>query len=237
LQEVRRTAHQWVEIAGDELPGVDDVLGTFDPAPDLAEQLYRQRIAFLVLLNFEPPTLATMERAGRDWTLDEWVAARLARGLPPRIPADVQLAVRRTQTAAEAWLHSVQVHVGTLVDAQGRRLYDPGTTLLAHWKVRDESVVAYGQPDALPRQRALMWTMRRAIDGSLPAVLLERDPDGDWDPQANTIAGRPVTETIGLARYEHWLRLFQAERQLDAYYDEQPTALARSWDLDREIPA
>ncbi|MEW6252790.1 MAG: hypothetical protein AB1716_19310, partial [Planctomycetota bacterium] len=237
LAEIGRTAHQWSEIAGDELPGVDEFLATFDPAPDLAEQLYRQRIAFLVLLNFAPPTLATMERDGRNWSPDEWVAARLARGLPPRIPADVQLAVRKKQTAAQNWMYGLRIHVGTLVDADGRRLYDPNTTLLPHWKVRDEASMAYGRPDALPRQRALMWVMRRFIDGSLPKVVLERDPDGDWDPQANTIGGRQVAgATLGLARYEHWLELFAAERLLDPLYPDQPTALDRAWDLDREVP-
>jgi hypothetical protein len=122
-----------------------------------------------------------------------------------------------------------------MVGADGRRLYEAGTTLLPHWKVRDEAIAAYGTPDALARQRALMWCMRRFIDGTLPKVLLERDPDGPWDPEANTIGGRPVHETIGLVRYEHWLELFHAEQSLDPYYPEYSTVLARSWELDREI--
>ncbi|MBU0617528.1 MAG: hypothetical protein KKI02_07410, partial [Planctomycetes bacterium] len=199
-------------------------------------QLYSQRIAFLILLNFEPPTLEAMQRDGRGWSTDQWVAARLTRGLPPRIPADVQTAVRRTHIAAKNWIYGLHPKVGALVDADGNRLYEPGTTLLPHWKVRDEAIQAYGAPDALARQRALMWCMRRCIDGTLPKVLLERDPDGPWDPRANTIGGEPIREPIGLVRYEHWLELFHAEQLLDRYYPEHPTALARSWELDREIP-
>ena len=236
LYEISRTAGQWTEFAGDQLPGVDELLAAFDPAPDLAQQLYVQRIAFLILLNFEPPTLETMQREGRGWSTDQWVAARLTRGLPPRIPGDVQSAVRHKQIAAKNWIYSFHPRVGAMVDADGNRLYEPDTTLLPHWKVRDEAIQAYDGPDALPRQRALMWCMRRCIDGTLPNVLLERDPDGPWDPQANTIGGKPVRETIGLTRYEHWLELFQAEQLLDRYYPEHPTALARSWKLDREIP-
>ena len=236
LYEISRTAGQWTEFAGDQLPGVDELLAAFDPAPDLAQQLYSQRIAFLVLLHFEPPTLEAMQRDGRGWSTDQWVAARLTRGLPPRIPGDVQTAVRRTHIAAKNWIYSLHFKVGALVDAEGKRLYDAGTTLLPHWKVRDESIQAYGTQDALARQRALMWCMRRCIDGTLPKVLLERDPDGPWDPQANTIGGEQVRETLGLIRYEHWLELFHAEQLLDPYYPEHPTALARSWKLDREIP-
>ena len=84
LYEISRTVGQWTEFAGDQLPGIDELLAKFDPAPDLAQQLYSQRIAFLVLLNFEPPTLETMQRDGRGWSTDQWVAARLTRGLPPQ---------------------------------------------------------------------------------------------------------------------------------------------------------
>jgi hypothetical protein len=236
LYEISRNVGQWTEFAGDQLPGVDELLATFDPAPDLAQQLYAQRIAFLILLNFEPPTLETMQREGAGWSTDQWVAARLTRGLPPRIPAEVQTAVRRKHIAAKNWIYGLHPHVGAIVDADGNRLYDPGTTLLLHWKVRDEAVLAYGTPDALARQRALMWCMRRFIDGSLPKVLLERAPDGPWDPKENTIGGKPVSETIGLVRYEHWLEVFRAEQLLDPYYPEHSTALARSWELDREVP-
>lgn len=236
MREISREAGQWAELAGDRIAGVDELLAAFDPAPDLAEQLYAQRVAFLLLLNFETPTLETMQREGAGWSMDQWVAARLTRGLPPRIPGEVQTAAGRKYNAAKQWIYSMHPHVGSMVDADGRRLYDPGTTLLPHWKLRDEAILAYGTPDALARQRALMWCMRRSIDGTLPKVLLERDPDEPWDPQANTIGGQPVAETIGLVRYEHWLELFHAEQLRDPYYPEYPTALARSWELDREIP-
>lgn len=236
LREITRDTGQWVELAGDRIEGVDELLAAFDPAPDLAEQLYAQRIAFLLLLNFETPTLETMQREGSGWSMDQWVTARLTRELPPRLPGDVQIAASRKHKAAKQWIYSMHPHVGSMVDADGRRLYDPGTTLLPHWKVRDEAIRAYDTPGALARQRALMWCMRRSIDGTLPQVLLERDPDGPWDPQANTIDGQPVQETIGLVRYEHWLELFHAEQLYDPYYPEYPTVLARSWELDREIP-
>lgn len=236
LQEVSRTVRRWSELTGDELPGIDGLLAGFDPAPDLAEQLYAQRIAFLLLLNFAPPTLEQMQRDGRDWSADQWVAARLTRALPARVPAAVQTAARRAQLEATQWAFNFEPCVGALVDAGGRRLYAPGTRLLPHWKMRDEVIQMYGQPDALPRQRALMWCLGRTIEGSLPAVLLERDPEEDWDPQANTLGGRTVSAPVGLVRYERWLALFRAERALDAYYPAYPTALARSWDLDREIP-
>jgi hypothetical protein len=59
-----------------------------------------------------------------------------------------------------------------------------------------------------------------------------------WDPETNTLAGEPVTpaETVGLERYERWLEHFAVARVIDDWYPEHPTAIARKFELNREIP-
>ena len=45
---------------GEELPQSDSLMATFDPAPDLAEQFYAQKLGFVALLNLRKSTLETM---------------------------------------------------------------------------------------------------------------------------------------------------------------------------------
>jgi cysteine synthase len=68
LYEMRRSLRRWNDLAGDEFPGVDDVIASFDPAPDISDQLYRQKVAFIALLNFERPDLRAMLGLGAEIT-------------------------------------------------------------------------------------------------------------------------------------------------------------------------
>lgn len=66
---MRRTLRRHHDLRGDEFPGVDDILAQFDPSPDLSEQMYKQKVAHLCLLNFARPTLAIMLADGRRGTM------------------------------------------------------------------------------------------------------------------------------------------------------------------------
>ena len=50
LYEMRRNLRRWSDVVGDSLPKTDALLATFDPAPDLVEQQYAQKLAFVALL-------------------------------------------------------------------------------------------------------------------------------------------------------------------------------------------
>ena len=87
---VSRTNTEYPEtLRGDDMPGTDDVLATFDPAPDLSEQDFAQRLAFIAILNFDRPDLATMLRDGDQWDADTWASVRIAKWFGPRNPKEV----------------------------------------------------------------------------------------------------------------------------------------------------
>lgn len=235
LYEMRRSLRRWSDLVGDDLPGVDDVLATFDPAPDLSDQFYRQKIAFIALLNFPRPDLATMLERGPSWSTDEWAAARIAQHFGPRIPASLADHARRVQHAAQVFVQKFHVPVGTMVDRRGRRWFEADRALLAHWLVREEIKAGYGDPDGLDKQRALMWVMARHIDGTIPQVVMERGTAEAWDPERNTVGGKPASALLGAERYRQWTEQFKLAQQFDAHYPEAPTAIARKFDLSREI--
>jgi len=233
LYEMRRTLRRHSDLAGDEFEGVDDMLATFDPAPDLAEQMYRQKLAFLALLNLPRETLATMLQDGPAWNHAHWASVRIAQSFDARIPATLADRARHVGHAASQWVARQHIPVGTLVDASGKRWYAPDRALLTHWLVREEIKAQYNDASGLPRQRALAAVLGRAIDGRIPLAVMDRSDTRDWDPQAETRGGD--AGTVGLARYYHWIEQFKLAQAFDAYHPEHPTAIARKFELAREM--
>ena len=236
LYEMRRTLRRHHDLRGDEFPGVDDILAQFDPSPDLTEQLYKQKIAHLCLLNFPRPTLATMLAAGAAWDDAGWAATRVAQHFGPRIPVDLADRARRTSFESGKFVSHFHVPVGGMVDANGKRWFEADRKLIAHWLVREEIKAGYGDPDGLAKQRALSWVMARHIDGTIPKRVMSGEEKRDWNPEKNTVAGGDCGELLGLERYEHWIANFRMAREFDPLYPDEPTAIARKFALEREMP-
>lgn len=236
LYEMRRALRRWSDLRVEELPRVDDLLATFDPAPDLSEQLYRQRLAFVALLNLDRPNLDQMLREGDRWSVEQWAEARIAQAFGPRVPIELNDLARTVNHAANQWVSRFHVPVGGLVDREGRRCFEQPRALLAHWLVREEIKARYNDANGLSQQRALAWVMARHIDGSIPRTVFTAPGTHEWDPERNTLDGRPADEFVGPVRYEQLLSQRGVATRFDVYYTEQPTAMARKFELAREIP-
>jgi hypothetical protein len=137
---------------------------------------------------------------------------------------------------ANRFVSEFHIPVGTLIDARGARRFEKDRKLVAHWLVRESIKSGYAAEHGLELQRALSWTMARHIDGSIPRAVMDSSSNADWNPERNTIGGLPATETVGLARYEHWIERREIAFEYDKYYPEYPSAIRRKCDLEREIP-
>jgi len=237
LYEMHRSLRRHSDLAGDEFPVIDDMLATFDPAPDLSEQMYRQKLAFVALLNFERANLDVMLRDGSNWSTEQWALVRVAQAFGARIPSELAEKARKVGHACSQWVSHLHIPVGMLVDSTGKRWFASDRALLTHWLVREEIKAQYNNADGLPRQRALASVMARAIDGGIPTAIMDRSATSDWNATDNTLGGVAVKAdaTIGLVRYEKWLEQFALAQEFDAFYPEHPTAIARKFELAREM--
>ena len=236
LYEMRRTLRMWNDLVGDEIKSVDSMLATFDPAPDLSEQWFEQKLAFIAILNFQRTSLATMLAEGGAWTPSEWAAARIANSFGPRIPKEVNDLARELGHSSGDFTSNFHVPVGTMVDEHGKRWFESDRKLLAHWLIREEMKAGYNDPEGLAKQRALAWVMARHIEGTIPTAIMESTATGDWDPKANTIDGLDAKPIIGPVRYEHWRNNVTVALAIDEHHPEHPTAIDRKFNLEREIP-
>jgi hypothetical protein len=123
-----------------------------------------------------------------------------------------------------------------MVDANGKSWFEKDRKLIAHWLIREEIKAGYTQEGGLEKQRALSWVMGRHIDGTLPKQIMNNSCTGKWNPQTNTIDGVEETDLLGPVRYEQLNTQRSIAVDYDKYYDEHPTAIARKFDLEREIP-
>ncbi|MDP6601111.1 MAG: hypothetical protein QGH76_02310 [Phycisphaerales bacterium] len=236
LYEIGRHLRRWTDLRGEDMPGVDDLMAKFDPCPDLSDQLYRQQLAFVALLNFDRPDLDTMIAEGGDWSADRWAEVRAARAFGPRIPADINELSREVEHAADMFVSEFHVPVEHMIDEEGDTWFEKDRKLIAHWIIREEIKAGYSALNGLRKQRAVAWVMARHIDGTIPTAIMDGSADGPWDPYANTIGGNAPGELVGPQRYEHILEHKRVADELDPLYPEHPTAIDRKFGLEREIP-
>jgi len=235
LYEIGRHLRRWTDLRGDEMPMIDNTMAMFDPCPDLSDQFYKQKLAFIALLNFDRPNLATMLSDGCNWSTDQWAEARIGRAFGPRIPAEVNDRARELEHEADMFVSEFHVPVGCMVDANGKSWFGKDRKLIAHWIIREEIKAGYTQDGGLEKQRALSWVMGRHIDGTLPKQIMDSTCEGKWNPQTNTVNGGDAGELLGPVRYEQLSTQRSVAVDYDKYYDEHPTAIARKFDLEREI--
>ncbi|MFT3917734.1 MAG: hypothetical protein QM704_27725 [Anaeromyxobacteraceae bacterium] len=247
--EMGRTLRSGADLDLGPLQPLDPLLAAFDPTAHFNDDLFDQKIAFAVLLNFPLTTLDERVAQGETWTTRQWAEARLADRFSMRVPAAVMQGIARASAEADAYVAGYNVWVHHVVDDQGARPFPKGKRLLSHWNLRDELKAWYGQPDGVVRQRAIAKVMERIVTQTIPAAVID-DPTVDWNPWTNAVApapaaeienGKPPRAKVDPAReadvrFARILGNFRAARAMDPYSPAAPTQIARGFLMDRELP-
>ena len=93
--------------------------------------------------------------------------------------------------------------------------------------VFDQKDAAGVEAHALASRVKFVRIIRRVMNG---------EETRDWNPETNTVAGGDPGELLGLVRYEHWIRNFHMAQAFDPLYPDEPSAIARKFALEREMP-
>jgi hypothetical protein len=233
---------------------VDAALAAFDPAAHANEDLFRTGPAFVALLNFPLTTLEERIAQGATWTRAQWAQARLTGRFARRVPGEVQQAQTRVGADADLYIAQYNLWMHHVLGADGSRPFPRGKRLISHWNLRDELKAAYADGEAgLLRQRLIAQVMARIVTQTIPRAVID-NPRVDWEPVSNLVrpapaetieqdapapgpaAAAPTAEREQDVRYAHLLRQFQAARGADPYSPTAPTAIARAFQIGREMP-
>jgi len=250
LNEVSRELRRPTDLDLGPLLPVDPLLAAYDPSAHLTEDLFRAKVGFVALLNFPLTTLAERMERGPGFTRRQWAEARLTGRFSRRVPAEVKQAETRASADADLYIAEYNLWMHHLVDAAGHRLFPKGMRLISHWNLRDELKSRYADKEGVAKQRMIIQVMERIVTQTIPAAVID-NPRVDWDPFTNTVRPAPAEEVEADApqrpvatdgareddvRYAKLLAQFQAARREDPYVPVAPTAIARSFELGRELP-
>ncbi|HKC26155.1 MAG TPA: hypothetical protein VKF32_15535, partial [Thermoanaerobaculia bacterium] len=253
FQEMSREMRVASDLDVGPILPVDPLFAGYDPSAHVTEDLFANKLAFVVLLNFPLTTLEERLEKGPRWSRQEWAEARLASRFRRRLPADVQLGVASAGADAEAYISGYNVYMHHLVGKDGSRLFPKGLRLISHWNLRDDLKARYAEKDGLAKQRMIAKVMERIVTQTIPRAVVD-DPRFDWDPFEGTVRPAPEAEVESGAekkappaatdlsereqdtRYAKLLGTFRAARRADPFSPSAPTLLARRFDEDRELP-
>ena len=232
---------------------LDPLLAGLDPAAHLNEDLFKSKVAFVVLLNWPQTTLAERAEQGPGWSRSQWAEARLAGRFARRVPGEVRREIARVASEADLYISEYNLRMHHVLDAEGRRLFPKGKRLISHWNLRDELKAAYADAEnGVARQRTITRVMERIVTQTIPAAVID-NPRLDWNPFTNEVVPAPA-ETVEESapestpttapspgreddvRYARLLAQFHAARRADPYSPTAPTQIKRVFELQRELP-
>lgn len=236
--ELGRELKWHLEIDTGEILPVDYMLGEFAPWAHSTDEMFKTKIAFLVLLNFPAHTLEQRLKDGPNWSREEWAQDRLVKMFGARVPGDIQSKIQQVYLAAENYVAEYNIFMHNLLTEDGQRLFPEGLKLISHWGLRDELKSHYANAAGLVKQQMIFQVMERIVRQEIPEIVIN-NPEVDWKPGSNEVLadnGKINAEAEATRRFQHLLDVFHAVRAADPYHPTAPTMIDRKFNQEREIP-
>ena len=229
----RDLARQATLEVGPLLP-LDVTLASYDPSAHVTQDLFANKAAFAVLLNFPLTTLDERVANANRWTRREWAEVRLASRFGRRVPAEVNLEMARAYGAAEQYIAHYNIWMDGVRAENGERVFPAKLRLLSHWNLRDEIRAQYAGGDGLARQRTIARVMERIVTQTVPQAAIDRE-GADWNPFTNEMKGASPDREPD-TRYAMLLGTFHASRLVDPWSPAAPTLIRRRFEDEGDVP-
>ncbi len=252
MTEIVREFRQQVDLDYGPIQPYDEIFAAYDPTAHSADDMFENKIAFAVLLNFPVTTLDERLSEGKAWSRRQWAETRLAGRFARRIPAEVNQAISTAGAEADQYIAEYNIWMHHLLDDKGKRLFPAKLRLLSHWNLRDEIKANYSLADAdvaRAKQQMIQKVMERIVTQTIPEQVVD-NPYLDWNPFSNDVSVSAVNDAGGEApkglkasnapepdtRYRVLQNTFLASRKADPFSPTAPSLIDRRFNEDREIP-
>lgn len=228
----------------------DEIFAAYSPGAHITDDFFKNKLAFIALLNFPLTNLEERSTDGMRWTRKQWAETRLAANFNKRVPADVSLEISKISSESEQYIAQYNIWMHHLIDDDGKRMFPPKLRLLSHWNLRDELKSQYAKGnEGYVRQKIIQKVMERIIDQTIPEAVID-NPALDWNPISNKVMVSSVMDYDQLSvdnkdvsghyepntRYQMLKNNFIVQKSADPYWPATPNFIDRRFDLGREIP-
>jgi len=230
---------QNVDLNNGELLEIDKIFSGYSVGAHLNEDLYKNKIAFVVALNFPYYSLEEKQSLGTGWSREQWAAARMGDQFISRVPADVTQSVAKAEADADLYISEYNIQMGSLRTEEGEKLFPDKMSLLTHWNLRDEIKADYADKDkGLLKQKMIYNVMQHIINQDIPGKVIN-NPAYIWKPFSNQVFQNDKVVSCASepnARYQQILNNFHAQQAVDPFQPEMNTFIQRKFSGEMEIP-
>jgi len=228
-----------VHVPGYKTTSVDQLFGAYDGLSHFQDDMFHNKIAFIIILNFPHYTLAEKNLNGGNWNNLEWGYVRLGDLFTSRVPATKQQTINTAVTAADNYISNYNIHMGMVWSDDNVKYWPMSLKLISHWGLRDELKSAYSDKtkDGVIKQRIIYNIMKRIVNQTIKADVIDNN-EYIWYPSSNqTFLNVIEIETFPEknVRYQHLLNIFNAIKATDEFYGENSTYITRKFDEEFEI--
>ncbi|WP_132433301.1 hypothetical protein [Natronoflexus pectinivorans] len=221
---------------GEILP-IDAAFGAYSAGAHLQNDLFDNKIAFNITLNFPYYSLQEKEEYGKSWDRLNWAYARLGDLFTSRTPASIIQNYSRVSTDSEMYISQYNIQAGKLLTEENKTIFPEDMVLLSHWNLRDELKANYPLGDeGLEKQKMIYEVMKHIIRQTIPEQVIN-NPEYKWAPYSNKLfKNQEEVEAIPEPdmRYQQIINNFQALKAMDAY-SPLDTYIRRNFEGSMEI--
>lgn len=221
-----------------EIMPIDMMFGSYEASAHLTDDLFENKIAFYILLNFPFHSLDSKTANQDKMSRKDWAYARLGEMFTSRVPAILNSKFGALLTEADTYIAEYNVFMGNLVDDKFNTFFPKDMKLISHWNLRDELKSQYANKDGLHNQKMIYDVMKHIIFQDIPSQVINKN-DYQWNPITNKIYKdkKEVTATPEpCTRYEYILNLFKSLKAMDEYSPFYKTYIDRKFNEEMEIP-
>jgi len=228
-----------VDLNNGPMLEIDKDFSGYSVGAHLLSDLYANKIAFIVALNFPYYFLEEKAKFDQSVTRKDWAMARLGDIFVSRVPAELQQAAAKAGADADIYISEYNIEMGKLCTDSGKHLSPDKMVLLSHWNLRDEIKANYGNKETGKEKQEMIYkVMERIINQDIPEKVIN-NPNLDWAPFSNKVFenGKEITCAAEPdKRYQQIINNFKAEKAIDAYSPEMNTFIQRKFSGEMEIP-
>ncbi len=221
-----------------EVDFIDEAMGAYSTTAHVTEDLFANKMAFYIVLNFPSYSLSEKKTLCNEWTRRDWAYARLGDMFTSRVPAEYQQAANVAVTNADNYISNYNIYMGNLVDNNGATLFPKDMKLISHWNLRDELKSDYADAEhGFEKQQMIYDVMLRIVNQDIPQDVINSDKY-QWNPRTNKLYkdGAEISSPAEpFTRYEHILYNFKALSAMDKFNSVYPTYIERAFDESMEL--